>query len=463
MNDHPLLTDRYRARFVAILFLVCLLNLADRAVFSVLAPMIRVDLNLSDSQIGILQGLSFALLYGGLGIPIGRLAERRSRVGIIACATAFWSAATAMSGLAGNYVQMLFARFGVGMGEAGFTAPTSSLVADHFPRERRASGMSLIMLGLPIGSMIGAIGAGLIAQQWGWRAAFFAFGIPGLLVALLTWWGLTEPPRGLSDGGQRSQGAVPSMREVFAHLWRVPSLRYIVIGGAICAIGIQGVAQFMVLYFVRSFALPISTAGALFGIVSGLSLAVGLVVGAFGTDRASARDARWWVLGPAVALVITALLFNIGFRSESLVLAVALIALGCMGAMVHYGPTIGLVQNLSPVNMRASTSAVFAMFYALVGTGIGPTFVGIASDRFATRAFGSTEFLERCLPGTMLPELALVCSAATRSGLVQALSWCVLAYGVAAILYWMAARTVRADLAASLQVLRQAPVGDPAA
>ena len=247
MSTADLLGERYRRRFVAVLFLVCFFNLADRTIFSVLAPLIRVDLGLSDTQIGLLQGLSFALLYGGLGIPIGRLAERYSRIGIIAFATAFWSIATTMSGFASSFVQMLLTRVGVGMGEAGFTAPTSSLVADHFPRARRASAMSLIMLGLPIGAMAGAILAGIIAQHWGWRAGFFVFGVPGLLVALLVWRGLTDPPRGLADGGKAHTGPVPSLSAVFAHLWRVPALRWIVIGGAICSIGIQGVAQFMAL------------------------------------------------------------------------------------------------------------------------------------------------------------------------------------------------------------------------
>ncbi|HXR51213.1 MAG TPA: MFS transporter, partial [Steroidobacteraceae bacterium] len=129
LPEHALLTGRYRVRFIGILFLVCFFNLADRTVFSVLAPLIRVDLRLSDTQIGMLQGLAFALLYGGLGIPLGWLAERYSRVGIIAIATAFWSVATAFSGMANNFGQMLLSRVGVGTGEAGFTAPTSSLVA----------------------------------------------------------------------------------------------------------------------------------------------------------------------------------------------------------------------------------------------------------------------------------------------------------------------------------------------
>jgi MFS family permease len=450
MTEHPLLAARYRARFVAILFLVCFFNLADRTVFSVLAPVIRIELGLSDTQIGLLQGLAFALLYGGMGLPIGWLAERYSRVRIIALATAFWSAATACSGLAMNFGQMLLTRIGVGLGEAGFTAPTSSLVADHFPRERRASGMALIMLGLPIGSMIGALLAGLIAGQWGWRAVFFAFGIAGLLVALLTALGLVEPPRGLADGRNGAPTAPPPpLRQVFAHLWGLRSLRWVVVGAALCSIGIQGVAHFMVLYFVRSFQLPIGAAAALFGIVSGASLAVGLVAGAFGTDRASARDPRWWVVAPAVALVLTAGCFVAGFQSATLPVAVTLIALGCLGAMIHYGPTIGLIQNLTPVNMRSSAAAIFAMVYALAGAGIGPTFVGIASDHLATASFGTAEYRALCHPGNTAAGHLAACASAARQGLEGALTLCVLAYGAAAVFYGLAARTLRQDLSAA--------------
>lgn len=448
MQEHPLLSGRYRARFIGILFLVCFLNLADRTVFSVVAPMMRVELKLSDTQIGMLQGLAFALLYGGLGIPVGWLAERCSRVRIIAIATAFWSAATALSGMATSFGTMLLTRVGVGTGEAGFTAPTSSLVADHFPRERRASAMSLIMLGLPIGAMVGALLAGIIAQHWGWRAVFFCFGVPGLMVACATWFGLTEPPRGLVDGAGAARSEPPPLSVVLSHVWNTASLRWIIIGGSICSIGIQGVAQFMVLYFVRSFDMPIRSAAALFGILSGLSLAVGLVLGAFGTDKASSRDPRWWVLAPAVALVLTTAAFVAGFRSGTINMAVVLIGLGCLGAMIHYGPTVGLIQNLTPVNMRSSASAVFAMLYALAGTGIGPTFVGFFSDRIAASAFAQQGYGALCRPGAVAPGMVDACAAASRSGLVGALSLCVLAYAVAALFYVLASRTLREDLKA---------------
>ena len=237
---------------------------------------------------------------------------------------------------------------------------------------------------------------------------------------------------------------------MFAHLWRVRTLRYIVIGGSICSIGIQGVAQFMVLYLVRTFGLPISTAGAVFGLLSGASLAVGLLVGGFGTDRASSRDVRWWVLGPAIALVITAIAFNVGFRAGGLGLALTLIALGNVGAMIHYGPTIGLIQNLTPVNMRSSTAAVFAMFYALAGTGIGPTFVGFMSDYSAGGKFAAGDYIEACRPGSVAAGMEASCSAAARSGLTEALATCVLAYAVAALFYALASRHLRHDLPASL-------------
>jgi MFS family permease len=446
MSTDRLLTGRYRTRFILILFLVCFFNLADRTVFSVLVPLMRVDLHLTDSQIGMLQGLAFALLYGGLGIPVGWLAERFSRVGIIAIATAFWSVATALSGTAMSFSQMLLTRVGVGTGEAGFTAPTSSLIADHFPRERRASAMSLVMLGLPLGAMFGALLAGLIAEHYGWRTVFYAFGIPGVLVALTVWFGLTEPPRGLADGAVAQRMAPAPLRAVFSHLWSVPSLRWIVIGGSICSIGIQGVAQFMVLYFERSFAMPIREAAALFGLVSGVSLAVGLVAGAFGTDRASLRDVRWWVIVPAIALVLTTVCFVMGFGSASKGTAVALISLGCVGAMIHYGPTVGLIQNLTPVNMRSSAAAVFAMFYALAGTGIGPTFVGFASDRIAAEALGQAGYLQVCRPGATAADMAQACAGAARTGLIGALTLCVATYAIAAIFYGLASRSLRKDL-----------------
>eukprot|EP01035_Chromulina_nebulosa_P012226 gene12226-16304_t len=192
--------SRYpRGAMVFMLFLVCALSFADRAVFSSLAQVIKADLRLTDLQLGLLQGLVFAVLYALTGLPLGLLAERFSRKRIIAAATIVWSAATLGTGLAANFSQLVVMRLVVGMGEAGFTPPAASMVADVTPRTKRASTMSLVLLGTPVGIFAGAMLAGQIAAHWGWRTAFLAFGIPGVLVAALLLLLVPEPTRGMHD------------------------------------------------------------------------------------------------------------------------------------------------------------------------------------------------------------------------------------------------------------------------
>ena len=208
-SPHPLLGRRYRRRFIALMFLVCLFNFADRAVFAVLAQPIREALRLSDFELGILQGLSFAILYALLGLPIGRLAEHRSRIAIVSFSLAIWSAMTVASGLVGGFVQLMLARIGVGMGEAGFTAPTSSLVSDHFPRSLRASMMAAIQLGTPLGIFAGSLIGGAVGARFGWRAGFLVLGLPGLALAAAIPLLLREPSRGLADGLPPERGPPP--------------------------------------------------------------------------------------------------------------------------------------------------------------------------------------------------------------------------------------------------------------
>jgi MFS family permease len=441
-----LLAPAYRRRFLAILFFVCLFNLGDRAVFSVVVPAMRVELGLTDFQIGILEGFSFALLYGGLGIPVGRLAERFSRVRLIALATGIWSVATSLSGIATGFLPMMATRVAVGMGEAGFTAPTASLVADHFEPRRRASAMSLIMLGLPFGTLAGAIGGGYVAQHFGWRMAFFALGLPGVLVALAVRVLLREPSRGLADGAAPPR-VVPPFGAVVRHILGSRALLHVMLGGGISAIGIQGVAKFMPLLFTRAFHLPIGAAAALFGVVSGVSLAIGLLLGALGTDRASHRDDRWPAWGPALAFLVAPVCYVVGFAQSSVPATAALLMGGGVLAMVYYGPSIGMLQNLTPPSMRASTSAVFAMLMALVGTGLGPTLVGFASDRFAAIAFAGSYSLQ-CAPGVAAanPAVASACAAAALTGLREALTLCVLSFVWAALHYLLASRGLREEL-----------------
>lgn len=446
-----LLTPAYRAIFVAVLFVVCCFNFADRAVFSVLAQSIKVELKLTDLQIGLLQGLSFALLYATLGLPIGRLAERASRVRIIAAATAIWSAMTVACGLATGFGSLMLARVGVGMGEAGFVPPSASLVADHFPRARRASAIALVNLGTPIGSFIGAVAGGAIGAAHGWRAAFLALGLPGLAAALLVLALLREPGRGLVDGHPPDPRPAPDLPAFFRTLARRRALLFVVVGGGLAGFGMTSISNFLPIFLARVHHLPVRDAATLYGAVSAGFLIVGLMLGSFGTDWLATRgDPRWPARGPAAALALSPLLFWAAFSAGTLGLAIPLLLLAGSVMLIFYGPTAGMIQNLLEPRMRATGAALFTMLYTLIGSGLGPTFVGWASDRFAAAAFAG-HYRLRCPHG--LPpagagaELARACAAASADGVRHALMAAVCMMFAAAACYLLASRTLAADMA----------------
>jgi predicted MFS family arabinose efflux permease len=214
---------------LVLLLLTCTLNFADRAVFSALAQTIKADLLLTDLQLGLLQGLVFAALYALAGLPIGLLAERFSRKRIIASCTIIWSLATAATGMAGSFAALAASRLGVGMGEAGFVPPTASMVADIAPREKRASTFALVMLGTPIGTLLGAMLAGHIASLWHWRTAFLLFAVPGFVVAGLLLLLAPEPERGRYDTGTKG-GKAPPVGEFLREVAGNPTLLCVIAG-----------------------------------------------------------------------------------------------------------------------------------------------------------------------------------------------------------------------------------------
>ena len=448
-NRHPLLSSGYRSWLVAVLLLLSTLNFADRAIISVLAQAIKEDLKFTDAQLGMVQGLGFAILYSLLGVPLGWLAERVSRKNLMALCVAIWSVMTAACGLAGGFISLLLGRVGVGVGEAGFMPPASSLVADHFDKNRRGTIMAIILLGSPLGFLLGQSLGGWVASVWNWRVAFYALGLPGLVAALLAWLTLREPPRGLADGHVSTQAA-PSVKDTVRALWSKRAFRHLLVGYVIGGFAMNGVAQFVLPFYLRSFNLPLATAGALFGAVAFSSNGLGMLLGGAGFDQLARRDLRWPLWGPAAMLVLAAPLYLAAFSSHALTASLTFIWFANLVMATHLAPSLATMQNLASPRMRAMAIALVWLAMGLIGTGLGPTLMGMASDYFATHAFASGDFLQSC-PGGRAPAGAaaafdLACREASTQGLKNALMCGAVFFVWAAVHFLLAARTLKRDL-----------------
>jgi MFS family permease len=430
-------SKRYRAWLLFVLLIVCTINYADRSVVGSVAEPLRRDLGLNDFQLGLLQGLSFALLYSVLGIPFARLAERRNRIRIIAAATAFWSAMTMLCGAAGSFAQLLLVRVGVGVGEAGFMAPASSLLGDHFTRERRALATSIMMLGVPLGALIGAMAGGIIAQTLGWRWAFVIMGAPGILIALLVWFTLREPPRGHAEAETATD--IPSLGTVARDAFASPVFRHVLAGGTLAGFGLHGLGQFLGVYFARVHHLPLAQAGMTYGLVTFVSVGGGLLVGGSLADRLGRRNLKWYALLPAIGLFLAAPLYIAAFTTTGLALNIALIASAGICLLIHYGPGLAIVQNLATARTRASTMAIYMLVVNAIALALAPTLIGLMSDVFA-----GLELARH--PGLACPprDTSAACVAIAGTGLRHAFMASTPLYVWAGVHYLLAARATRA-------------------
>lgn len=447
--QHPLLRPGYKRWVVFVLLLVSVFNFADRAILNVLAQPIKEDLHLTDTDLGILQGLGFAILYSALGVPLGMLAERVSRTRLIAVCVAVWSLMTAACGLATGFFTLLLGRVGVGIGEAGAQPSTSSLLADHFRSHRRGSVIAIVMLGAPFGFLLGQSVGGWVASEWSWRAAFYAMGVPGLLVALLVWSTLREPPRGLAEGASATTPA-PSLGQVVRYLAGKRTYLHLLAGFTIAGFGLNAIANFVLPFYLRGFGVPLALLGVLFGVVSFTSNGLGMLAGGFGFDRLARRDARWSLWGPALVLALCAPAYFGAFVSRDVYLSLAFVWLGNFVLIAHSAPTSATMQNLVGPRMRATTSALTALVIGVVAGGLGPTVLGMASDFFAARAFAGSDFVASCPggrgPGGPGSAGDAACLSASAEGLRYALIGVLAVFFWAALHYALAARHLKRDL-----------------
>jgi MFS family permease len=290
--QQPTYSASYRAWVLGLLSLIYMVNYIDRALLNIVGQAVKLDLGLSDFQLGLAGGAAFALVNGAIALPIARLAEHRSRVAIISASLAFWSLMTAVCGTAQNYWQLILARAGVGVGEAGGLAPSQSLIADYYPVQRRASALAIFGAAVPLGMLVGALGSGWITEHFSWRAAFIAMGIPGIAIAIVAALTLKEPPRGHSDG-LVLQGSPPPLREVLRMLAAQPVFRHVLIGGSVLNFGFFGFLTFLHPFMVRSMHLAYGEAAIFYGLVTGIACGIGFLLGGLLADRLARRDRRW--------------------------------------------------------------------------------------------------------------------------------------------------------------------------
>lgn len=380
-----LITPEYRRYALILLLAVFTSSHIDRQILAILLEPIKHELVLSDTQLGFLSGIAFAIFYATLGIPIAMWADRSNRRNIISLALTIWSGMTVLCGIAANFWQLALARIGVGVGEAGSSPPSHSIIADMYPPAERATAMGTFSVGVNLGLLIGFLVGGWINQWYGWRTAFWVVGAPGLALALLVRYTLREPPRGYAEGLQAISHEAPSLRTVVTSMWSTPALRHVAAGATLASFVGYGVVLWLPAFLVRSHGLQSGVIGTALAIGFGIFGGIGTYLGGRLADRLGKRDIRWnvWVVGIALLLALPFTLLFYLVRETSIAFTVGVVP-ALLGG-VYLGPSFALNQGLVNVRMRSVASAILLFVLNIIGLGLGPQTVGILSDVFSAR------------------------------------------------------------------------------
>lgn len=429
----------YQVKLLILIMLVSAFAYVDRTVIQTLGQSIKEDLSLSDFQLGLLGGLSFAVFYSTLGLPLARLAETRSRVTIISTSVALFSLMSVLCGFASSFALLFLFRVGVGVGEAGVSAPGTSLIGDHFPPHRRGMALTLMRLGAPVGSAFGSFVGAYVGMHYGWRAAIMAVSGPGLVVAILFRLMLREPPRGMSDAPELRAAAAtpPPLTVAFRTLLADRAYRQLLFGLSVTSMGLYSAGNFAVAFFMRVHGLSLLQAGGYLGTIATISSLIGMSVSGFGVDIIGRRGMRWYALVPCFGLLVTAPLYLYAYAAAPPFVAMLCLLIGGTFMFFHAVPTLVAMQNMVAPNMRATAAFLYFFVSTLVGIGLGPSVVGKLSDLFASSALGGA-FAVECIG----QKLTGACAAASAYGVRMALVTSCGFFIWGAIHYWLAARAM---------------------
>lgn len=398
---------RHRTYALIILTLAYTSSYLDRTVVGALAEHIKHDLELSDTALGMLTGFAFAMFYATLGVPLAVLSDRMNRRNIIAAAVTVWSVMTVACGLAANYIQLLVARIGVGVGEAGSSPQSHSIIADMYAPHERSRALAFYALGVYAGGMLGFLIGGLAGEALGWRTTFLIVGFPGLLIAGLIYFTVQEPPRGLSDGLSGATRKAPTLDEAiaglvaaFAFIWKSKACRHIVIGVTLTSFVGYGGIMWAAPFLMRTHHISGLQIGLILGPIVGVLGGLGAMLGGYLADRLGKTDLRWssWVI--AVAKFAAAPLILCFYLSDDFNIALAFYLPAAVLGAFYLGPSFAMLQSTAPLHMRATVSAIMLFILNFIALGFGPLAVGAVSDALEP-AFGN-DSLRWALMGTSL-------------------------------------------------------------
>ena len=393
-NTHPhtlddrnsqILTMPWYANYVLLTLTLCyVVNVVDRSqVLAASVQAIKAEFGASDFQMGMLSGLPFALFYSLMGIPIAAWADRSSRRNVLALAVATWSGMTALFGTAVNFTMLFLARIGTAIGEAGGSPPSHSLISDYFPKARRGTAFAIYALAVPVGTSIGAAIGGWGNQNLGWRNTFIAIGLPGIVLALIVFLTVKEPPRGMSDGtaGRSSTQKTPGMMEVLKFLWQRASFRHLSLACALHSVVWYASGAFNNAFLQRSHGMNVAEAGYWISILAAIA-GIGTFLGGYLSDRLSARtnDRRWYMWVPGVATLICVPFQFLAYLSPSLAVTLPSFVGLMLMAAVFFGPSFAMTQALATLRMRSVATSLLLFIQTLIGNGLGPSVTGLISD-----------------------------------------------------------------------------------
>ena len=377
-------TDRQRSYTLFMLVLVFTSSHVDRQIMGILGQPIKESLLITDTQLGLLTGIMFAVFYATLGMPMAMWADRNNRRNLISFSVFLWSLMTALCAAATNFMQLLLLRIGVGVGEAGSNPPSHSMIADLYPPEKRSTAMAIFGTGINWGILIGFLVGGWINEWYGWRTAFVVVGLPGIFLAILVRYTVKEPPRGYSEALKQETPA-PAFREVATFIWRSAVLRHIIAAGALVSFAGYASVIWVPIYLVRIHGMGTGEVGSYLALLIGVGGAIGIYLGGRIADfMAAKRGQQWlpWVV--AVSSLITLPLLYLTFMATTPMGAIAAYALPAMLGTLYVAPGFALIQNSTPLEMRSVAAAINLFITNIIGLGLGPFTVGFFSDVFSS-------------------------------------------------------------------------------